>query len=44
MNGWNDFFYFFIIGVTVLLSALGLWLIVITPEIDRVSKRFFRSL
>ena len=42
MNGWDDFFYFFIIGVTELLSALGLWFTVIMPGIDRVSKRFFR--
>jgi len=40
---WNDFFYFFIIGVTELLSGLGLWFTVIMPGIDRVSKLFFRS-
>ena len=43
MNGWDDFSYFFIIGATELLSALGLWLTAIMPEIDQVSKRFFRS-
>jgi hypothetical protein len=40
---WNDFFYFFVIGVTELLCILGLWFTVIMPSIDRVSKRFFRS-
>ena len=43
MIGWNDFFYFFILGVMELLSVLGLWFTVIMPGIERVSKRFFRS-
>ena len=43
MNGWNDFFYYFIIGATLLLSALGLWLTAIMPGIDSWNKRFFRS-
>ena len=43
MNGWNDFFYYFIIGATLLLSALGLWFTAIMPGIDRWNKRFFRS-
>ena len=43
MNGWNDFFYYFIIGSTLLLSALGLWFTAIMPGIDRWNKRFFRS-
>ncbi len=43
MNGWNDFFYYFIIGSTLLLSALGLCFIAIMPGIDRWKKRFFRS-
>ena len=43
MNGWNDFFYYFIIGATLLLSALGLWFTAIMPGIDRWNKRFFQS-
>ena len=43
MISWNDFFYFFVIGVTELLCILGLWFTVIMPSIDRVNKRFFRS-
>ena len=43
MNGWNDFFYYFIIGATLLLSMLGLWLTAIMPGVDRWNKRFFRS-
>ncbi len=43
MNVWNDFFYYFIIGATLLLSALGLWFTAIMPGIDRWNKRFFRS-
>ncbi|MBQ6611532.1 MAG: histidine kinase [Oscillospiraceae bacterium] len=43
MNGWNDFFYYFIIGSTLLLSTLGLCFIAIMPGIDRWKKRFFRS-
>ena len=43
MIGWNDFFYYFFIGVMELLSVLGLWFTVIMPGIERVSKRFFRS-
>jgi hypothetical protein len=43
VNVWNDFFYYFIIGATLLLSALGLWFTAIMPGIDRWNKRFFRS-
>ena len=43
MNGWNSFFYYFIIGATLLLSTLGLWFTAIMPGIDRWNKRFFRS-
>ena len=43
MNVWNDFFYYFIIGATLLLSALGLWFTAIIPGIDRWNKRFFQN-
>ena len=43
MNGWNDFFYYFIIGSTLLLSTLGLWFTAIMPGVDRWNRRFFRS-
>jgi len=43
VNGWNDFFYYFIIGSTLLLSTLGLWFTAIMPGVDRWNRRFFRS-
>ena len=43
MNGWNDFFYYFTIGSTLLLSTLGLWFTAIMPGIGSWNKRFFRS-
>ena len=43
MNGWNDFFYYFIIGSTLLLSTLGLWFTAIMPGVDHWNRRFFRS-
>ncbi len=43
MNSWVDIFYFFIGGVALILSALGLWFTAIMPGIDRWSKRFFLS-
>ena len=42
MNNWSDYFYFFMLGVGVVLSMLGLWFTAIMPGIDRWSKRFFR--
>ena len=43
MNGWIEYFYFFIIGAALLLSVLGLWLTAILPAVDRWSRRFFRN-
>ena len=43
MNGWIDYFYFFILGAALLLAALGVWFTVIMPGLDRWSRRFFRS-
>ena len=43
MNSWTDSFYFFIFGVTLLMSIMGLWFTAIIPGIDRWSKRFFMS-
>ena len=43
MNNWIDFFFFFIIGVTLLLSMMGLWLTGIMPGIDHWGKRFFKG-
>ncbi|WP_031554837.1 sensor histidine kinase [Oribacterium sp. FC2011] len=43
MNGWYDFFYYFLIGVTILLSIHGLWFTAILPGIDQWNRRFFRS-
>ena len=43
MNSQVDFFYFFIGGAALLLSALGLWFVAVMPGIDRWSKRFFLS-
>ena len=42
MKSWSDFFYYFIIGTTLLLSMLGLWFTTIMPGIDSWNKRFFR--
>ena len=42
MNGWTDYFYYSIIGMTLLLSMLGLWLTAIMPGIGGWNKRFFR--
>ena len=42
MKSWSDFFYYFIIGTTLLLSMLGLWFTTIIPGIDSWNKRFFR--
>ena len=44
MNNWNDFIYYFIIGVTLILSVLGLRFIAVMPWIDLWNKRFFRTL
>ncbi|MBQ3398177.1 MAG: histidine kinase [Synergistaceae bacterium] len=42
---WFDsFFIYFMMGVTLLVSVIGLWFTAIMPGIDRWSKRFFRSL
>ena len=41
MSGWIDYFTFFIIGATLLLSMMGLWFTAIMPGIDRWGKRFF---
>ena len=43
MNSWIDFFFFFIIGGTLLLSVMGLWFTAIMPGIDRWGKRFFKG-
>ena len=43
MNDWSSFFYYFIIGATLLLSTLGLWFTAIMPGIDSWNKRFFRN-
>ena len=43
MNGWNDSFYYFITGASLLLSVMGLWFTALIPGIDRWSKRFFLS-
>ena len=43
MNSWVNSFYFFIFGVALLLSIMGLWFTAIIPGIDRWSKRFFMS-
>ncbi|MBQ9905074.1 MAG: histidine kinase [Synergistaceae bacterium] len=43
MSSWVDIFYFFIGGVALLLSMLGLWFTAIMPGIDRWSKHFFLS-
>ena len=42
MNGWTDYFYYFTIGATLLLSMLGLWFTAIIPGIYGWNKRFFR--
>ncbi|MBQ6002603.1 MAG: histidine kinase [Synergistaceae bacterium] len=42
---WFDsFFIYFMMGVTLLVSVIGLWFTAIMPGIDSWSKRFFRSL
>ena len=43
MNSWINFFYFFVIGATLLLSLMGLWFTAIMPGIDRWGKRFFKG-
>ena len=43
MTSWIAFFYFFIIGGSVLISVLGLWFTAIMPGIDRWNRRFFLS-
>ena len=43
MNGRNDSFYYFITGVSLLLSVMGLWFTALIPGINRWSKRFFLS-
>lgn len=43
MNNWNEPFYFFLIGASVLLSVMGLWFTAIMPGIERWSKCFFRG-
>lgn len=44
MNGWYEFFYYFTIGMILLLSVLGLRFISILPGIDRWNKCFFTSI
>ncbi|MBQ3347693.1 MAG: histidine kinase, partial [Synergistaceae bacterium] len=41
---FDSFFIYFMMGVTLLVSVIGLWFTAIMPGIDRWSKRFFRSL
>lgn len=43
MGSWYVFFYYFIIGVMLLLSVLGLRFIAIMPRIDRWNRCFFRG-
>ena len=43
MNGWIGFFYVFINGGALFLSALGLWFTTIITGIDSWSRRFFMS-
>ncbi len=43
MNSWIDYFYWFILGVALLLSALGIWFTAIMPVPDRWNRRFFRT-
>ena len=43
MNSWNSFFYFFIIGTTLLLDVLGLCLTIILPDTDRRIRRFYQT-
>lgn len=43
MNGWSDFFYFFIIGATLLLDVLGFCLTIILPDNHSRIGRFFRT-
>ena len=42
MNNWIDYFYSFILGAAMLLSAMGLWFVAIMPSTDAWSKKFFR--
>ena len=41
MNNWNNFFYCFILGASLLLSIMGVWFTRILPGHDHWSKRFF---
>ena len=43
MSNWVDFLFFFMLGMALLLSALGMWFTAIVPGTDRWSKRFFRD-
>ena len=43
MNGWIDYFCFFLISAALVLSVLGVFVTAFIPGIDRWSKRFFRS-
>lgn len=43
MNSWNSFFYFFIIGTTLLLDVLGFCLTIILPDTDRRIRRFYQT-
>ncbi len=43
MTNWLDFFYFFLLGASLLLSGLGLWFTAIMPGIEPWSKHFFRD-
>jgi two-component sensor histidine kinase len=43
MTNWLDFFYFFLLGASLLLSGLGLWFTAIMPGIELWSKHFFRD-
>ena len=43
MNSWTELFDFFIFGVSLFLSVMGLWFTIVIPGIDRWSRRFFMS-
>jgi Putative regulator of cell autolysis len=41
VSSWIDFFYVFIFGTALLLSALGIFFAAVIPGIDRWNKQFF---
>ena len=43
MSGWLEYFNYFMSGAAILMTALGLWFILIMPGIDRWSRHFFRG-